>query len=551
MDKIELRKIGSLRLHPDNVAIFGLPTGEPNYEEIREDIKRRGLQEPLIILADGTILSGHIRYASVCWVLAQRGLTPDQIKDEVIAVRIHADFESKGEELEYLMDANDKRRQLDPRRIASVFERVLQVIEANTIGKKGKKGEAVQALADKLGTSHKLAKSYCAIFGSRIVPDEVKDKVNSKDLAPSIVLEAIKFAEESAKRENRAPSMADVDAYITHSNSKTSLADTVRQLSSKPVLPSVSPQPKPPNVKPAPPPEPTFQKPQKVIFPLFEEIYKTPSPGPVENPPPPVEPEVASEPLNTDPEPQRDFAESTGTELEEKLPYPESDKISDVRGLLKEALRTVVLDDSVISNLRGLHTELTSYLLAMGLIEPPKQLSLPSNPLAQVELCTSILQSLDGSSNPQSVRDSLLDLVNFARIAIEKLTNSYATCTKDGLVGPADIEPVRGKEEPTLKSGADLASILETTAEPAPEPKKPEYPIDLHTEVPLSSLKIDSSPETREKYKEAFQASPGTTKTAEPKKDPSPPSDEEANLVSSVIDDFMDEIKKAGLASTA
>jgi hypothetical protein len=69
MDKIELRKIGSLRLHPDNVAIFGPPTEEPNYEEIREDIKRRGLQEPLIILDDGTILSGNIRYVSVWWTL--------------------------------------------------------------------------------------------------------------------------------------------------------------------------------------------------------------------------------------------------------------------------------------------------------------------------------------------------------------------------------------------------------------------------------------------------------------------------------------------------
>lgn len=560
MDKIELRKIGSLRLHPDNVAIFGLPTDEPNYEEIREDIKRRGLQEPLIILADGTILSGHIRYASTCWVLAQRGLTPDQIKDEMIAVRIHVDFESKGDELEYLMDANDKRRQLDPRRIASVFERVFQVIEVSTLGKKGKKGEAVQALADRLGTSHRLAKSYCMIFGSKIVPDEVKDKVNSRDLAPSIVLEAIKFAEESAKRENRAPSMADVDAYVKHPKSKT-LADTVRQLAFKPAPPPgglPSPLPKPPVV--APPPKP----PSPVVT-----LPPPPPPEPIETPaPPPLEsePEVASEPLNTEPEPQRlefdakDLAPDTGADLEDdKLPYPEPDKISNVRSLLKEALRTVVLDDSVISNLRGLHTELTSYLLAMGLIEPPKQLSLPSNPMAQVELCTSILESLDGSSDPQSVRDSLLDLVNFARIAIEKLTGTQreiqpnglcfeaqlstsssdsvvepdneinpASYPKCGLVSTTDIEPVV-KEEPTSKGDADLADIRDTTAEPtlqlAPEPKKTAAP----------ELKPDPAPPTSQ----VMLVSKPAIK------------DEESDLVTSVIDDFLEEINRAGVVISA
>jgi hypothetical protein len=76
-------------------------------------------------------------------------------------------------------------------------------------------------------------------------------------------------------------------------------------------------------------------------------------------------------------------------------------------------------------------------------------------------------------------------------------------------------------------------------------------------------LKVDPpSPETREAYKKAFQAAPGATpkKTEEPKKEPPPPvqakepststSDEE-DLVSSVIDEFMDEIQKAGLTANA
>lgn len=624
MNKIELRKIGSLRLHPDNVAIFGPPTEEPNYEEIREDVKKRGLQEPLIILDDGTILSGHIRYASVCWALEQDGLSKADILEQVIAVRVHEDFESKEEELEYLMAANEKRRQLDPRRIATSYEKLVQVIEANLGGKKGKKGEALQGLADRLGTSHKLAKSYFTIFSSKVVPDEIKDKVNSKSLSPSAVLEAIKFAEESAKRESRAPSMADVDAYVKNPKSKTSLADTVRQVAKATTVttstgaPSPTPKPSPKPVTVEVVPEPKKESP--------------PEPEPV------VVTPATPEPVAKGEQKQEGPCETCGLVEEGYLDDPTgsqdldpAERIVTARRLLKESLGVIILDESSTSELLGLHTELTSYLLAMGVIKPQVEFSLPTTTLAQVELCQSLVQGIgDTVQDPQATRDALLDLVSFSRIHIERLSTAksafepnglycpecltkqydspsgavcenghggltgitqyqvtnirvsqavtgskykccqcdslvettkdatHASCPKCGLVDTSDIELVEEQpiSEPTplgtqpppkddvLLSDADLADLL--GSDPAPEQKKPEPSIDLHTEVPLSSVKVELPPKAAEPKKAVEPPPPVQAK--EPN---SSTSDEEADLVSSVIDEFLGEIQKAGLTASA
>lgn len=574
MDTIEIRKIGSLRLHPDNVAIFGPPTEEPNYEEIREDIKRRGLQEPLIILENGTILSGHIRYASVCWALEQEGLSKSEILERTILVRVHENFGSKEEELDYLMAANEKRRQLDPRRIATSYEKLVQVIEENLGGKKGKKGEALQGLADRLGTSHKLAKSYFTIFSSKIVPDGIKDKVNSKVLSPSAVLEAIKFAEDSAKRESRAPSMADVDAYVKNPKSKTSLADTVRQAalaatvvtSTGASTPTPKPSPKPATVEVVP-------EPPKVV---------TPEP-----------PKVVGE------------------------RHPDSDPVERVitaRRMLKETLGVIILDPNSTSELLGLHTELTSYLLAMGILKPTVESTLPTTTLAQLELCTSLVQGIDESvQDPQATRDALLDLVNFAKIHIERLGTTKSGFEANGLYCPecltkqystpsgetcekghGGLEGITNRQANVIRMsqaltdskykccqcGSRVEIVKDATHancpkcglvdsrcdiepvddSPTPEPNPSQTPpkdVGVLSAEDLADL-LAPEPPPEPKKSEPKKPEP----TPEPKKDPPPPSvqakepststsDEEADLVSSVIDEFMDELVKAGVPTSA
>lgn len=109
MDKIEFRKIGSLHVHPKNTEWWGNPTKELNYKEICEDIAKRGIQEPLIIKDDGTILSGNIRYAGKLASDIQKGMTLEVAKEQLVPVRIHPEFESEADEILYLLDANIKR----------------------------------------------------------------------------------------------------------------------------------------------------------------------------------------------------------------------------------------------------------------------------------------------------------------------------------------------------------------------------------------------------------------------------------------------------------
>lgn len=474
MDKIEFRKIGSLRLHPDNVKIFGLPTDEANYEEIREDIRRRGLQEPLIILDDGTILSGHIRYSGVCWTLEQSGLTSDQIKGEMIAVRVHENFESKEEELEYLMSANDKRRQLDPRRMATSLERMEQIIEASEQGKKGKKGEALKRLADRLGVTFKLATTYRIIFSSKIVPEDYKDKVNSKSLATSTVIEAIKFAEESAKRESRAPSAEDVVIYLKTPRAKTTLSDTIREAAKGSISVATStPTPKP-NPAPVVVPAPT-QTPAKAPV-VTVEAAKAPEPPTVEGRPlriGTIEGHIEkccvdhgckyadpNCPVALGTHKPKGGCEMCGLESEgyfddhlhddddhEEEPETPAERITTARRLLKEALKVIVLDETVTSVLIGLHTELTSYLTAMNLIShftavPQQGLAIPTDATEVVTLCISLLQGMGEVTNPQDTRDALADLATCAQATRGGIQSTAKRGLEpNGLYCPECLEP--------------------------------------------------------------------------------------------------------------
>ena len=452
MDKIELRKIGSLRLHPDNVKIFGLPTDESNYEEIREDIRERGLQEPLIILANGTILSGHIRYSGVWWSLEQRGLSIEQIKEELIAVRVHEDFASKEEELIYLMKANLERRQMDPRRIATSIEKLEQIVEASA-GDKKKKGEAFRRLADRFGITLKLATTYCTIFGSKLVPDEYKDKVNSKSLSPTTVLEAIKFSEESAQRERRAPSAEDVVIYLKNpKTAKNTLASTIRE-AAKTVATTTVPSTPTPEPKPA-----VVSAPVVVQPPVVEEPVQPPEPLK------PTREQIESSwgvhighccskhgckysdhdcPVVNGKVKQSGSCEECGLISEgyydEEM--PDDYKIPYARRLLKASLGTVTLDDELKSELIGIHTELTSYLRAMKLIDPSPSMSLPPDALGQISLCTSLVECIGDVPDPQATRDALLDLVSLAKISIERLTTTKREFEPNGLFCPECLGP--------------------------------------------------------------------------------------------------------------
>jgi hypothetical protein len=113
MERIEIRPLNSLRSHPENATIFGDPQEAEEWEEIVADIKKRGLDEPIVILEDGKILSGHLRVA----VFKELGRTQ-------IHCRIHEPFQSYRAELEFLVKSNTSRRSLTREQKAYAFNRL-------------------------------------------------------------------------------------------------------------------------------------------------------------------------------------------------------------------------------------------------------------------------------------------------------------------------------------------------------------------------------------------------------------------------------------------
>src|SRR5215471_10001967 len=64
--KVVMMKVAELRPHPLNQVLYGRPTENTAYPDIRADMKRRGFDEhkPLLVTRDGRILAGVTRWAA-------------------------------------------------------------------------------------------------------------------------------------------------------------------------------------------------------------------------------------------------------------------------------------------------------------------------------------------------------------------------------------------------------------------------------------------------------------------------------------------------------
>lgn len=115
---IEKRAVCDLHEHPEQQDLIGdISNGELN--DLVESIRKHGLQHPVEILPDGTVVAGHQRLRAVKIL----GWTE-------VPVRIRHDLAEAGEDavVTYLIDDNLHRRQMDPLAIARAY-RYLKVIE--------------------------------------------------------------------------------------------------------------------------------------------------------------------------------------------------------------------------------------------------------------------------------------------------------------------------------------------------------------------------------------------------------------------------------------
>jgi len=114
--RLETWPIADLKPHPKQAEFFNdLPDVE--LQNLMASIERNGLEQPIEILPDATIIKGH-----------QRLLACTQLGWTEVPVRIRDDLVGNDAEVEYeLISDNVDRRQLDPVDIAICCKRLQQL----------------------------------------------------------------------------------------------------------------------------------------------------------------------------------------------------------------------------------------------------------------------------------------------------------------------------------------------------------------------------------------------------------------------------------------
>ena len=222
MEQIVTWNLFNLKPHPKNTDVFGDPRLIAEYPEIKESIRKKGLQEPIIIKPDGTILSGHLRYHVLMELASERG---EYSHDVGVPVRIKSDLHTDAMELEYLFEANIERRQLSPRQIAAAFTALLCSAPPDEPILKSKGGRprkddqfdihherrasTKERVARILHVSTRTADAVAIIYQTAGVPADILEMVDTRVIAVQTASDAVKFAITEAFRKN-----PDLDAIV-------------------------------------------------------------------------------------------------------------------------------------------------------------------------------------------------------------------------------------------------------------------------------------------------------------------------------------------------
>lgn len=257
MDQIVQWNLFDLKVHPRNTAVFGDPRLVPEYQEIKESIRTNGIQEPIIIKRDGTILSGHLRYHASREIAAEEG---KQLHEVTVPVRVHEEFENFGEELEYLFKANTQRRQLSPRQVSAAYTAMLEATEepespaGNQPGRPRKtdglppplqRRQAIrERIAKLLRVSFRTADKIALVYQTPGVPAGLLEKVDGREISVALAASAVRFAiNEALHRDPDATAVVvnpvDVHSYLANPprGKRSRVSDLLRGLPPTPEEP--------------------------------------------------------------------------------------------------------------------------------------------------------------------------------------------------------------------------------------------------------------------------------------------------------------------------
>jgi hypothetical protein len=192
----ETRLLSQLRSHPENAQIFGDPEESDQYDSILASIRKSGIWEPLAIKADGTIVSGHLRFRCA-----------QVLKLKSVPVRVVDGFATYRDEVEYLIRCNTDRRQLSKGEIGIAFKRLRELPKEDGGAKrkmgrpsKGEQKSGAKPLlsqsrdeaASILGVGVDEARALETVFTTPGVPVELKAAVNRGELAPTPAAKAVR-----------------------------------------------------------------------------------------------------------------------------------------------------------------------------------------------------------------------------------------------------------------------------------------------------------------------------------------------------------------------
>jgi hypothetical protein len=144
------------------------------------------------------------------------------------------------------------------------------------------------------------------------------------------------------------------------------------------------------------------------------------------------------------------FDEALDILLEKSIEY----KLDHARKTIENLLGDITLNDTITRHLLGLHTRLDAFLKAIEAIpsaetitlpEPapqaPAPYYIPEDITSKIALCQSILSDITEVDDPVQVRDLLLDTIQEAKGAVDRLTQTKRTLELNGLYCVDCLEP--------------------------------------------------------------------------------------------------------------
>jgi ParB-like chromosome segregation protein Spo0J len=227
--RLEKWKLADLRSHPRQADLFHAASHDPEDADLAEDMRLNGLQYPIEILPDGTILCGHRR------TRVAQALGWDQID-----AWVRDDLAGRPEAAELrLIEDNLNRRHLGPLELARCYQRLSDLARdiPRAERRECQKGDVRDVIAQKLGGSGRNLDRYLKVLGA---PPAVQRAVEAKELSiqdggavaflPKQTQEDIARRIEAGERPKDMVKGVRPEKAVTHRKARTALRALARGL---------------------------------------------------------------------------------------------------------------------------------------------------------------------------------------------------------------------------------------------------------------------------------------------------------------------------------